>query len=77
MNLVYALAVIGVLWLIFGVFYLIRHVSFSRKCPHCGEAHPDRVPRSALAKTLAVVMTVKAYRCNNCSTQFIKIGDTD
>ena len=68
-QLIILLAVGGVVLLLILV-YLYRTISFTKRCPVCGNPHPDRVARPKLLK----IVRSKAYHCTACGKRFYQIG---
>ncbi|WP_461152094.1 hypothetical protein [Spirosoma pulveris] len=54
--------------------YLYRHVSFSIKCPTCGQNDQERITRSRLARFVSRFRATKAYRCRKCWNEYVVIG---
>ncbi|WP_338868600.1 hypothetical protein WBJ53_17945 [Spirosoma sp. SC4-14] len=60
---------LGVLLLAGLLVVIYRKFSFRKRCPACGYAEPNRVPRKGMAKTLPL----KAYVCPRCRNHFYKL----
>ncbi|MVM34569.1 hypothetical protein GO755_31360 [Spirosoma sp. HMF4905] len=68
MNLLTLFAV-GCITFMAWLTYLFGAIRFEKRCPTCGNPHPDRIARSGLMK----LFTSKAYHCAACGKRFYQL----
>ncbi|WP_461043403.1 hypothetical protein [Spirosoma harenae] len=58
----------------YGLYWLYRKFSFSRKCPACGDTSPERIPRPAFVRNLLGFLPLQHLRCLVCRHRFYYLG---
>ncbi|WP_461139398.1 hypothetical protein [Spirosoma pomorum] len=69
----YLIMLIGAVLLVAIVVFLVRKITFRKRCPVCGNRHTDRIARPRWLKAILPTVPIKSYRCLACHHNYLQI----